>query len=194
MARGPAVDAPLAPHGQRRAKVLAERHRPQPEDGMRPAPGGSAGEVGAGTGAGRRQPRDQILGQERRVGREARDQGASGRVRGRPVERGQDAGERPGMARHAVGHHGQAVGCEARRVPVRVEDQRFHLRCRTRDHPGEQRLAGEEAQALVAAPHAAGQATGQKDARDAGGGHARRGYLSMSPMHMYLTSMNSSRP
>ena len=102
VARGPAVDLAHVLDDERVAEIGAQRDRPEPVDRMRLAARLGAGERHAGGGAGGVETRDEIVRQERRVGRRARDPFDLRAVAGRPVERRQDAGERSGKARHVV--------------------------------------------------------------------------------------------
>ena len=52
-------------------------------------------------------------------------------MRGRPVERCENAGERPCEARHVVGDDRQAEAREAGRIAVGVEDEAVALRRET---------------------------------------------------------------
>ncbi len=69
------------------------------------------------------QPRDQIARQERTVARHAGDVGDAGRMRRRPVEPRENAGQRTGEIRHVVGHHRQTGRGEARRIAIGVDDE-----------------------------------------------------------------------
>ena len=113
----PAVDLAHVLGDERVPEIGPQRHRPQPVHGMRLAARLGAGERHAGGGAGGVEARDEIVRQERRVARRARDPFEVGPVAGRPVERGEDAGERPGKARHVVRDDG--AGRSRRSAPDR---------------------------------------------------------------------------
>ena len=89
-------------------------------------------------------------------------------MRGRPVEGGEDAGERPRKARHVVGNHGQPEIGEARRIAVGVDDQPVALRRQAFDDALEDGSAGEPPQRLVAAAHAPRQPAGEEHAEGGG--------------------------
>src|SRR4051812_25507674 len=84
----------------------------------------------------------------------------------RPVEPGEDPGERAGEIGHAVGDDRQAEPSETLRVAVGVEDQLRDLRTDALDHPFEQRPPADRTQALVAAAHPPRLAAGQQQAND----------------------------
>ena len=85
-------------------------------------------------------------------------------MRGRPVEPGEDAGERAGEIRHDVGHHRQAGIGEARGIAVGVEDDARALRREPRQHALENGLAADPDAGLVAAAHAPRQPAGEHEA------------------------------
>ena len=88
----------------------------------------------------------------------------SGDVRRRPVEAGEDAGERAGEIRHRVGDHRQAGVGEARGIAVGVDDQARALRRHAREHALEDGLAADADAQLVAAAHAAREPAGEDEA------------------------------
>ena len=110
------------------------------------------------------QPRDEVLGEERRVRGGGHGEGAVGMVGGHPVEPGEHAGQGAELAGEVVGHHGQAVRRQTLRVAVGADDQRRALEPQGGDEPVGDRLAPDRPQALVAAAHAGGEAAGQEDA------------------------------
>ena len=68
------------------------------------------------------QARHQIFRQERTIARHADQPFDLRRVRRRPIEPGENAGERAGKIRHAVGDDRQAGIGKARRIAVGVDD------------------------------------------------------------------------
>ena len=110
----------------------------------------------------------QVRRQERRVRRSRQDPARVRRVGGGPGHAGQDTGKRAGLAGQDVGGDRQAEGSEAARIAVGVQDQTADLRRDPLDRMGEQRPAGEPAQAFVAAAHAARPAAGKQNADGCG--------------------------
>ena len=103
---------------------LRAAHRPQPDDRMTPFARARAGQRRAGRDARFVQARHQIFRQERTIARHADQPFDVRRVRRRPIEPGENAGERPGKIRHAVGDHRQAGIGETRRIAIGVDDDR----------------------------------------------------------------------
>ncbi len=134
------------------------------DDGMAPAARLRAGERRAGVDARKVQARDQVAGQERAVARHAHDPGDVRRVARRPIEAGENAGQRAGIIRHAVGDHREAGRGETGWIAVGVENEPLALRLEPRQHVLERRRAADEDAGLVAAAHAAGEAARQHDA------------------------------
>ena len=91
---------------------------------MAPFAGAGAGErhAGAHLHAGDVQAFHQIVGQERAVARHAEQPFDAVVLLRQPVEPGEDAGERAGIARHVVGHDGAAGVGEALGVAIGVDD------------------------------------------------------------------------
>ena len=106
----------------------------------------------------------EIVGQERAVAGRARDPFDVGRMRGRPVEPRQYAGQRPGKVRHAVRDHRQAIAGEPCRIAVGVENDVRAGRPQPRQHAVQDGDAADRDQRLVAAPHAAREAAGKDEA------------------------------
>src|SRR5579863_3140094 len=108
---------------------------------MRLAAGNGAGYLGARLVEPAREADDEILGQKRRVGRNADDQRAIRAVCRGPIEPGQYARQRTGETGNAVGCDWQTKPGEARRFAVGVKYQARDLRAQPPDDPVEQRDA-----------------------------------------------------
>ena len=111
-------------------RSVAQRQRPQAHHGVTPFAGAGAGERHAGAllAAGLVQALDQVVGQKRAVARHAEQPFDAVVLRGQPVEPGEDAGERPRIVRHVVGHDRAAGVGKARRVAIGVDDDVDALR------------------------------------------------------------------
>ena len=107
------------------------------------------------------QARHQIARQERTIAGRAHDPfDLRCMVRG-PVEAGQNAGERAGVIRHAIGDHSEAGLGEACRVGVGAENQSAALRAKPGEHALENGRAADADARLVAAAHAARAPAGE---------------------------------
>src|SRR5262249_49830562 len=104
--------------------------------------------------------------EERTTPRRAREVGERRRMRGRPVEPGEDAGERAGKTRHCVRYHRQTSVGEARGIAVGVEDDRRALRLETREHALEDGLAADADARFIAAAHPPRQPAGEHEAEN----------------------------
>ena len=87
------------------------------------------------------------------VSRSADDPLRAGTMGRRPIERGQNPGERPWIILDPVGDDGQAEAREALRIAIGAEKQGVALRCEPRNDAGENRAPANLAQRLVAAAH-----------------------------------------
>ena len=87
-------------------------------------------------------------------------------MRRRPIEPGQDAGERTGEIRHRVRHDRQAGVAKARRIAVGIEDDRGALRRKPRQHALENGLAADPDARLVTPAHAPRQPAREHQAED----------------------------
>src|SRR5439155_15754988 len=139
---------------------------PQSEDRVCPTTGSGAGEIGVRRIAFIGKPGDEIGGQKRRIGSNARDVGAVRTKRGGPIEAGQHAGERAGEARYAVCRDRQRVARKAGGVAIGVEHEPVDLRPQPLDDPVEQRDTAEYTQRLVTASHAPRLPAGEQPAND----------------------------
>jgi hypothetical protein len=164
VARRPGLDLALLLLDQCAAQVTAQGHRPQADHGMAPIARPSAGERQAGRLPRRRQARDQIVRQKRAIAGNAHDVGDLAHVLRRPVEPGQDAGERADEACHAVRNHRQAGIGKACRIAVGVDDHGGALRRKPPQNAFEDALAADADARLVAAAHATRQSASQHDA------------------------------
>src|SRR5437588_10474369 len=106
---------------------------------MRAASRGGASEIGVRRIELTDQPRDEIGGQEWRVGGDAGEVGTIRAMRGGPIKAGENAGERAGEAGYAVCCDRQRVVRKAGRITIRVEHERIYLRTQPLDDPVEQR-------------------------------------------------------
>ncbi len=100
-------------------------------------------------------------------------------MRRRPVEPGEDAGERSREIRHAVGDDRQAEARKACGVAIGIEDEAGDGGGEPRDHPVEDGRSADRDQRLVAAAHAPREAAGEDEAESGGIGgcgwqHVRR--------------------
>src|SRR5215510_8962468 len=171
VARGPALDLVHVLLDQRLAQVLPQRHRPQADHGMPPIARARACKRHAGPLPRGRQARHQIARQERTIARHARDVGNRRCVRGRPIEPGEDAGERAGKTRHCVRYHRQTGVGEARRIAVGVKDDRSALRLEPCEHALEDGLAADADARFVAAAHPPRQPAGEHEPENWATGH-----------------------
>jgi hypothetical protein len=140
-------------------RAVRPRHR------MGLAAGSRDRELGILVGARTVQAPDQIARQEGTIRRRAHNKVDLGPVRRRPVECGQNAGERTREFLHAVGDDRQAKARKARRISIGVENEAVALRRQPCDHPFENGAAADLAHRLVAAAHPPRQTTGEQHAR-----------------------------
>ena len=89
-------------------------------------------------------------------------------MRHRPIEPGENAGERTRKIRHAVGNDRKAVSREPGGIAIGVEDDGGGRRPQPRDHPVENGGAADGDQRLVTAAHAAREAAGKDEAEGRG--------------------------
>ena len=109
VARGPDIDLADPLVDDRAPQLLAQPHRPQPDHRMRLAARRGAGQIGAGLcHAAHAAARPDRAAETARRSATLTTCGQSGRLRGGPVEPGEDAGERAGEIGDAVGDHRQA--------------------------------------------------------------------------------------
>ena len=90
------------------AKLFAQGDAPQSDHGMRLSIGGGDGELRVLLDKRPMQANDKIARQERTIRSGAQHQRCLGPVRRNPVQRRQNAGQRAGKIRYAVGDHGQS--------------------------------------------------------------------------------------
>ncbi len=163
VARGEAMDGAAVVHHQSAAEVAAQRHVPQPDGVMGLAPGRGDRELRVLRDPCPMQPCHQVAREERAVAGGAEHPGDAGPVRRHPVEPGQDAGQRPGEPRDAIGRDRQGERREPRGIAIGIDDQAIALRLEPFDHPIEDGAAADGAHRLVAAAHAPRQAACEDD-------------------------------
>ena len=143
-----------------------ERHRPQPEDRMNSLLRPGDEQPGLGIANGSAEARDDVGGEEGRVGGHGDDEAAAGPIGPRPFDPGVDSGERPRLAFEAIFDHRQVKRRKPRHISIGVDDEVRDLRPQTIDDASEHWLAPERQQAFVATAHAARSAAGEKNADD----------------------------
>jgi hypothetical protein len=79
----------------------------------------------------------------------------------RPIEAGENAGERTGEIGHAVGDHRQLGIGEARRVAVGVDQEAGALRRKSSEHALQDGDPADRDSRLIATAHAARQTAGE---------------------------------
>ena len=107
-------------------------------------------------------------GQKRTVSRSAEDPLRVGPVGGGPVEPGEDSGERTWIMLYPIGDDGQAKRRKTQGVAIGAESKAFALRREPRDDAGQNRVAANFAQRLVAAAHSPRQTAREDHPRHAG--------------------------
>jgi hypothetical protein len=117
------------------------------------------------------QPSDEIARQKRAVTRHAHDPFDLRRMAGRPIEAGENAGQRARVIRHPVGHDRQAKIGKARRVVIGVDDGCAALCMKPRQHAFENGRAADPDARLVAATHPARTPAGEYNAEGLGMRH-----------------------
>src|SRR3984885_6723283 len=133
ISRGPLVNRPHLLGGDRSAQLFPQPDRPK-RDGRMAAPGRLGASQRRLTLASRRmQARYQIARQERTVPRYADEPRYPRRILSRPIEAGQNSGERTGITRHAVGDDCQSVGGR-RRIGITVKNDIVALRPKAIEH------------------------------------------------------------
>jgi len=123
-----------------------------------------AGERRAGSGARGVQAGDQIVRQERTVTRHAGDPFALRQMQRRPIEAGENAGERTSKIGHAVSDYRQLGIGKARRVAVGVDQEIGALRLKASEHAFKDGDPANRDSRLVAAAHATRQTAGEDEA------------------------------
>ena len=165
MVRDPGLDLahPIL-HG--RFERWRERHRPEPEDWMNSLlrPGDEQPRLGVANGSA--EPRDDVGGEEGRVGGRGDNEPAPGPIGPGPFDPGMDSGERSRLTFEAIFDHRQAKRLKPRHVSIGIDDEVRNLRPETIDDVGQYWLAAERQQAFVATAHAARSAAGEKNADD----------------------------
>ena len=121
------------------------------------------------------QPQDEVSGQKGTVSRRAQRPLRVRPVGCGPIEPGQNSGERSRIILHRIGDNRQAERREARGIAIGAENQGLALRRKPRNDAGQNRLAANFAQRLVAAAHSPRQAARQHHPWHAGGLVHRRG-------------------
>ena len=142
------------------ARVRPQCDAPEPDHRMRLATGGRDRKLGILLDQPPMQPDNEIARQERTVGGGAQHPRDVRPVGCGPVQRGEDAGERPREIGHVIGHDRQSERGKARGIAIGVEDQRAALRLQPRNDARQDRASADHAHRLVAAPHSAGQTAG----------------------------------
>src|SRR3979411_1340657 len=114
--------------------------------------GGCDRKLGILFGARLMQARNEIARQERTICSSAENPGNLGPVGRRPVEGGENAGERSRKIFHRVGNDGQAEACKPCRIAIGVENESVALRLQPRDHAFENGAAADLAHRLFFPP------------------------------------------
>jgi tRNA 2-thiouridine synthesizing protein A len=135
---------------------------------MRSPPRRRDGKLGPLIRQGLAQPQDEVSGQKGTVSRRAEHPLRVRSVGCGPIEPGQNSGERSRIILHRIGDNGQAKRREALGIAIGAEKQALALRRKPRDDAGQNRLAANFAQRLVAAAHPPRQAARQHHPRHVG--------------------------
>jgi hypothetical protein len=150
---GPTLNLTEPLHQKGLAQRVAQRDLPQSDHRMRSSLRGGDGKLRALSGHGLVQPRDQVPRQKGAVPRSAENPLCVRPVGCGPVEPGEDSGERSRMLLHPIGNDGQAERRKAHGIAVGAEKQAFALRREPRNDAGQNPLAANFAQRLIAAAH-----------------------------------------
>jgi hypothetical protein len=153
VAPGPTFNLAEALDDESLTQCVAQRDLPQPDHWMRSPLGGGDGKLSVLSGQSLAQSDDQVSRQKRTVAGSAQNPSRVGSVSRSPIEPGQDSGERAWIILHPISDDRQAEGCKARGIAIGAEKQAFALRREPCDDAGQNRLAANFAQRLIAAAH-----------------------------------------
>jgi len=171
---GPDFDLAQTFGNERAAQILAQRERPQSDDRVPPLPRTRAGERRAGTGAGRVQSRYEIFGQKWTIAGHADEPLASRHLQRRPIETGENAGERACEIGHAVGDDRQLGIGKARRIAIGVDHEPGALSRQASEHALQDRSAADRDSRFISAAHAARQTAGEHESESRRMCHSRK--------------------
>lgn len=156
-------DSPLALLDKSAPQVVAQSHGPERHGVMGAIPGDGYRDPGACTLARVKKPLDKVHRQEWRVGGRADEIGALRPRRANVIHPRENARQGAGEALDAVGHDGQAQASEARRVAIRVDSESRALGRQALNDARDDRPPAKIEERLVASPHPAGEAAGEKN-------------------------------